>query len=276
MDNPFLDPRAIREHYTFIVEGEGSNKVSKVRYRGIDVSYLPRLDGGGRDFGQDFIPIVRERLGRVARACEFGCGPGFIGFSLLAHGLCDSLCLIDVNPEAVKIVKRTIKENHLEGRVSVYLSDGLKEIPESEKWDLVVSNPPHFGGTAAEWRGDMRIFDPKWRIHRDFYRSVPRFLNRKGSVMFVENEMGSKPEMWKKEAIRNGLEWVGSFKVGKVHGIIRQTATVLHTLQRVQNKKMSDQMGGMLGMIARAPKTAYYVCDYIASDPFYFVWSRKR
>lgn len=274
-DNPFLDPRQIRGQYRFITQYKGSDTISKVRYGDIEVSYLPQLDGGGRDFGQDFIPVVRSRLGKVGRICEFGCGPGFIGFSLLAHGLCDSLCLIDVNPEAVKMVRRTIKENHLEGKVSVYLSDGLKSVPQKEKWDLVVSNPPHFGGKKSEWKGDLRIFDPGWNIHKEFYSRVRSFLNRYGSVIFVENEMGAGMDMWRPYIDRNGLELREIFKVGRLHGIARQAVTVYHTAQRVKGRNMSQQMGGTGSMIARMPKTLYYVCDYILSDPFYFVWSRK-
>lgn len=195
---------------------------------------------------------------------------------MLAHNLCDSLCLTDINPEAVKIARQTVKENGLEDLVSVYLSDGLKKIPKSEKWDLVVSNPPHFGGSAKEWKWDKRIFDPDWKIHKDFYKMVPRFLNKGGSVIFVENEIGSNAAQWKKEATRNRLKWVESFKVGRIHGIVRQARTVFHTVQRVDSNKMNKQMGGTTDMIKRAPKTLYYVCDYIMSDPFYFVWSKKK
>ncbi len=274
-DNPFLNPRAIRKDYKFITQYKDGEKTSKVRYAGIAVSYLPRLDGGGRDFGQDFIPIVREKLGKVGKVCEFGSGPGFIGFSLLANGLCDSLSLIDINPEAIKFVRKTIRENGLEDKVSVYLSDGLKKVPSTERWDLVVSNPPHFGGSVSEWGGDMRIFDPDWSIHKDFYRMVKKFLNDNGSVIFVENGMGSKAGQWRKLAVQNGLEWVESFKVGKLHGMMRQARTVIHTIQRVDGKKMKEQMGGAPRTLMHIPKNLYYVVDYIIHDPFYFVWSRK-
>ncbi len=76
--------------------------------------------------------------------CELCSGPGFIGFSLLAHGLRDSLVLTDINPAAVAAAQETVRRNRLEGRVSVYLSDGLDGVPADERWDLVVSNPPHF------------------------------------------------------------------------------------------------------------------------------------
>src|SRR6266705_172000 len=85
-----------------------------VRYGSIDVYYLSRLDGGGLTFGQEFVSVVRERFGRVDRVFEFCSGPGFIGFSLLAHGLCRSLCLSDINPEAVLAGRDTVRRNRLE------------------------------------------------------------------------------------------------------------------------------------------------------------------
>jgi hypothetical protein len=68
-------------------------------YGGIRVHYKRHLDGGGSGFGQDFIPFLRGRgIPKQARAFEWCAGPGFIGFSLLGHGLCETLCLADINP----------------------------------------------------------------------------------------------------------------------------------------------------------------------------------
>ena len=82
---------------------------------------------------------------RARRACFSGArGPGFIGFALLGYGFCDTLCLADINPEAVDACRRTVIQNRLAERVAVYHSDNLDGIPASEQWDLVVGNPPHF------------------------------------------------------------------------------------------------------------------------------------
>ena len=89
------------------------------------------------------------------------CGTGFIGFSMLAYGLCETLCLADINPLAIRACERTIRDNGLRERVSVYLSDNLRGIPSSEQWDLIVSNPPHFTDAAE---GDIRSRDAEWRI----------------------------------------------------------------------------------------------------------------
>src|SRR5690349_9794644 len=118
---------------------------SRVRYGDIDVYYKRFLDGGGTGFGQDFLRLFRSRrMPTQARVFEWCAGPGFIGFSLLGFGLCDTLCLADINSDAVRACERTVAYNRLEERVSIYHSDNLDNIPASERWDLVVGNPPHF------------------------------------------------------------------------------------------------------------------------------------
>lgn len=157
-------------------------------FGGIRVAYKVHLDGGGSSFGQDFIPFLRSRgMPRVARAFEWCAGPSFIGFSLLGHGLCDTLCVADINPEAVAACRRTVALNGLAAQVSVYHSDNLAGIPASEQWDLVVSNPPHFDESAQ----DLRSSDGGWRIHRAFFGAVGRFLKPGGVIVLQENNAGS-------------------------------------------------------------------------------------
>jgi methylase of polypeptide subunit release factors len=116
-------------------------------------------------------------------------GPGFIGLSMMANGLCETLCLADINPEAVEACRRTIEQNGLQQRVSVYQSDNLKAIPATEQWDLVVSNPPHFDNSYFE--AELRAHDPGWRLHRGFFKEVGNFLKPEGVIVLQENNHGS-------------------------------------------------------------------------------------
>lgn len=177
-------------------------------YRGIEVAWTAPLDGGGRSYGQNFIPVVSKLLGRVGVVHEFCAGPGFIGFSLLAAGLCDSCCLSDVNPEAIAAINETVLRNGLQDRVRVYLSDGLNGIPSSEKWDLVVSNPPHF---LAESQKDILRHDPNWDIHRGFFSNVHRFLHPHSNILFQENYCGSEESIFLPMIEASDLEYMGSF-----------------------------------------------------------------
>ena len=170
---------------------------------GVRVHYMKHLDGGGAWFGQDYIPLLKSwGVPKQGRIFEWCAGPGFIGFSLLGHGLCETLCLADINPQAVDACRRTIEDNKLGGRVTVYHSDNLASIPASEKWDLVVSNPPHFVDYLV---GDLRAHDPDWRIHRGFYAAAGKHLNPGGVLVLQENNRGSTPETFRAMIEESGL-----------------------------------------------------------------------
>ena len=166
---------------------------SVVNLHGIDVAWRQELEGGGRGFGQDFIPLVEHMFGRVGRLFELCAGPGHIGFSLLAHGLCDHLVLGDVNPLAIEVLHETVRMNELEDRVTIYESDGLDSIPVDERWDLVVMNPPHFPAQVGK-TSSLVLTDPEWGLHRRFFGGVADFLNPGGSVLVCESTEGSTPD----------------------------------------------------------------------------------
>lgn len=161
----------------------------KVDYNGIGVFYKKVLDGGGTTIGQDFVAMLQERgLPKQERIFEWCAGPGFIGFSMLARGMCETLCLADVNPRAIEACRLTVRGNQLENKVSVYHSDNLKHIPETERWDLIVSNPPHYENLLI---GDIRGQDKDWNVHRDFFRDIGKFLRPGGVIALLENNQGS-------------------------------------------------------------------------------------
>ncbi|PIQ89274.1 MAG: hypothetical protein COV72_03920 [Candidatus Omnitrophica bacterium CG11_big_fil_rev_8_21_14_0_20_42_13] len=183
-----------------------------VKYGNIKVSYLSCLEGGGRNFGQEFIRVVKDRFGKVSHIFEYCAGPGFIGFSLLAHGLCNRLTVADINPDAVECCKKTIKDNNLENKAVVYLSDCLDSIPQTERWDLVVSNPPHWPSDENKYRDNIRNFDPCLIIHKKFYRDVKKFLKLGGQILFQECELATTIKDFQPMIEDNGLEIREVFK----------------------------------------------------------------
>lgn len=252
------------------IEGKGLRHVA---YNGINVYYLPHLDGGGTSFGQDFVPIVRREFGKVGRACEFCSGPGFIGFSLLANKLCDSLCLSDINEEAIDACNYTIRKNGLGRKAKAYVSDGLKGIPASEKWDLVVSNPPHFDGTEKEYGMDVIAIDPGWRIHREFYRRVAKHLKPNGSVIFVENEVGSRQDQWDGMIRRAGLRKVRTFKF---KGPKKEDSAILKVFMDRVAESVRDGTVFSKGIAFYIHNLKKFVRSTYRQNKFYFVWSRKE
>ncbi|MFF7656457.1 methyltransferase [Streptomyces sp. NPDC007983] len=198
------------QQYEYVTYGEHSS---------LTVSYTPGLDGGGNTFGRAYAPFVRQHLAGVRSIFEWCAGPGFIGFSLLAAGLCETLDLGDVNPAAQAAVERTVKENGLEDRVRFHLSDCFTQVPPALRWDLMVGNPPHVNAAApaSEYQHSHSPLiwkDTDWSIHRDFYAAAPRFLNPGGSVVIQENLRFSDPSNFSSMIEESGLETVGVFPCG--------------------------------------------------------------
>lgn len=237
-----------------------------VEFHGLRVSYHDHLDGGGSTLGQQFIPVVAERLGPVGHVFEFCAGPGFIGFSLLAHQLCERLTLADINPEAVEVCRETIRENGLAGKVRAYVSDCLDDIPTDEKWDLVVGNPPHFhcaeeGGP----RNDPRSFDPLFAVHKKFYGAVGKFLKPGGSVLLMENGDATNVDDFRLMIEGNGLRIVDVFKISLRHPKLYFNPRFWSHLRHVVK-------------IARGLKEDWPGCRLRSQfiTPFYFIWCKPR
>jgi len=183
---------------------------SKIPYNNIDVNYVWRLNGGGILLTYEFAHIVSQKIGKVHHAFEYCAGPGFIGFNLLANGLCDKLTLSDINPDAIKAIRQTIEDNNLQDKVSVYESDCLMDIPEHEQWDLVVGNPPW--DLRTNNKKNIRVCDISQRAHKLFFRDIKKFLKPNGSILFVEGHEYSKISSFKNMIENNGLEVIDYIK----------------------------------------------------------------
>lgn len=238
-----------------------------LRYKEIKVYYLPEFDGGGTSFGQDYIEVVRKLFGKVSNLCEFCSGPGFIGFSLLAEGLCDHLCLIDINPEVLKCCRKTIKENSLESKVTIYESDVLTGVPKNEKWDLVLGNPPHFDGLRNNSINDLISTDPKWKIHSEFYKKIKGYLKSDGNVLLVENLQGSGTNTFKKMIEEGSLKIVKDFQINskKKHNLVKN---IKYFYSVLRNNSLKDVWSKFKRTVFR-PLELLSILKY----PFYFVWS---
>jgi methylase of polypeptide subunit release factors len=186
--------------------------LEEIKYQDITVAFKASLNGGGTTFGQEYLDVVREKFGPVDHLYEFCCGPGFIGFSLMAHDLCKKLTLSDINPDAIAVCNETINNNNLQNEVFTYVSNCLDEIPPSEKWDLVVSNPPHWPQYDDIHGTDIRRFDIDLNIHKKFYRDIPKYLKPDGSILLQENGQATSVDDFTQMIEENGLQILDVFK----------------------------------------------------------------
>ena len=158
----------------------------------IKVQHDSWMDGGGTWFGQEYIDIIQQRYpDRVFEKCYEWCsGPAFIGFGILDQALCKSLCVSDIYADAIKSVEETVRVNFL-SNVSAYATGTVAGLPEHEKFDLVVANPPHFLECPGDDNYQRIAVDQDWAAHQEFFKNIGQHLLPGGIILLQENQAGS-------------------------------------------------------------------------------------
>jgi methylase of polypeptide subunit release factors len=170
------------------------------------------------------------------KAFEWCSGPGFIGLHLLEMGICKKLCLADINPQAIESIRNTVKENGLEDRVSFYLSDNFKSVPDHEKFDLIVSNPPNYFALNPEhnlyqqWKDDLRPNDPDWKLHKEFYSTViPHLLPN--AVLLIEEVEPFKEDVYIPARSKQPYDRRGHFPIEEFKKMISEAGLSFHSVE---------------------------------------------
>jgi methylase of polypeptide subunit release factors len=165
-------------------------------FRNMKVFYRADLDGGGTWYGTEYPTIVKQLYpNRIFTRCYEWCsGPGFIGYSLLDHGICQSLCLSDLWYPAIEAAELTklYSDNDCSDKVTTYLLNDLALLPEHEYFDLIVANPPHFPSKVSQKYNNNRICtDTNWQAHQNFFKNIKSHLTSDGIILLQESMVGS-------------------------------------------------------------------------------------
>ena len=179
---------------------------------------LAELDGYGLDAIDDFVSCVMFlNKGKTYKNClEWCSGPGYFGFGILHFNLIENLILSDIYYLNKEVAELTIKENNLGDKAKFYLSDNFKSIPKTEKFDLIIGNPPHFdfklNDTDVSEHEHRKYSDVNWKIHEDFFDNVNDYLTDNGKIILMENMKGSTPSIFKNQILKNNLKITNHFR----------------------------------------------------------------
>jgi hypothetical protein len=157
---------------------------------GIEINYPNHLDGGGAEQRIDITKAVKETgyKKEYNRAFEWCAGFGAIGYDLVGAKLCSHIVFSDYYDVAITSCLETAAQNQISSSVTGYVSSTIAGLPSTEKWDLVVSNPPHCSDkevtieslangpypTDDEYMNNtLRILvDQDWEIHKEFFTNI--------------------------------------------------------------------------------------------------------
>jgi methylase of polypeptide subunit release factors len=157
------------------------------------IEFTANLNGGGRILAPEFEKVLKNK--KFKTIFEWCAGPSWIGMWLLEQGIGKTLITGDINERYVDFVSRSAKKHNYD--VRSYVSNNMRQIPKHEKFDLIVSNPPNYcniqrSHPSGYLRDDIRPSDVNWKIHADFYRNIPEYMDNDSRMFISEIEIYSK------------------------------------------------------------------------------------
>ena len=186
------------------------------RINDLDVYYTNDTNGGGDYFLPEYASIVKEWYGQVDNMLEWCSGPGFIGYGMLATGLCKNISFSEIFKPAISMLNKTAIENNLS--VDIFTDDTLDNV--DKQFDLVVGNPPHWGNVADAKHSLQKfgnyapindrllqvLVDDGWKTHLSFFQNMKKLLKKDGKILLQENNTGSNPELFSQLIKDTGLK----------------------------------------------------------------------
>jgi methylase of polypeptide subunit release factors len=149
--------------------------------------------------GAAAIRLIRERGLRDLSVLDMCCGVGIIGLTIFSalrkESVVKQIGFADINIFNLNSLQRTLRINNLDqligDQINFWLTDSLRNIPDKVKFDIIVSNPPHFfledHTTDLLSPGRLGTYDADWSFHKSFYSQCHNYLTQRGEVWFLEN-----------------------------------------------------------------------------------------
>lgn len=191
-------------------------------------------DGGGSEQYKDFLTVIPAEA-KFKKCLEWCAGLSAISFSLLDAGIVDEVVLMDKYEPALLQAQYNAKNNGFDN-VKYYHYDKISDLPEAEKFDLVVANPPHCVSdegikltmnSSTNFDLNVRlIVDQDWKIHKEFFTNIVKYLNNGAELYISENGLHTELLQYIKDA---GLTLVKIYDADMLDkATTKNTSVIMH------------------------------------------------
>jgi len=140
--------------------------------------------------------IIPEKPSRV---CELGTGSGIIGVSIAILSPQSEVILADINPIAVAATQANARRHQVYDRITILESNLFKKIPQEQKFDWIVFNPPYLPASgeleSIELQQQTEGGKSGLEIIRRFLEKLPPFLKKTGKAYFIASSLSSLSEL---------------------------------------------------------------------------------
>jgi release factor glutamine methyltransferase len=140
--------------------------------------------------GWNFLSTINSPL---STALDFGTGSGCLAIALAAKCPNAKVFTLDVSADALILARQNAVSNKVGDRIEFLQSDRFTALPETIRFDLIISNPPYIPNVEIEsLEPEVRDHDPRAALDGgadglDFYRFLAtearKFLKTGGKIM---------------------------------------------------------------------------------------------
>jgi release factor glutamine methyltransferase len=126
---------------------------------------------------------------------DLGTGSGCLPIAIATHVKHSRAVAIDISPDALAVARQNIEKNNLATRIELREGDFLAALQPTERFDVIVSNPPYIPTAEVELlQPEVRDHDPRLaldggadglKFHRALAQGAAQFL-KPGGRLFVE------------------------------------------------------------------------------------------
>jgi release factor glutamine methyltransferase len=152
-------------------------------------------------------PETEQLVEQAAAACssppatvlDLGTGSGAIVLALAKLFESAKVTAVDLSAAALELARENAAANGLAERVGFIASNWFEALPEGEKFELIVANPPYLSAAETEATAiEVRMFEPISALMagdaglsdlRQIMREAPRFL-APGGLLALETGIG--------------------------------------------------------------------------------------
>lgn len=197
----------------------------KIFYNGNEFIILEKVYRPSED---TFLLARNLSVKGVERVLDMGTGSGI--FAILAAQKTKSVIAIDINPHAVACTRRNAELNGVTSRVEVRLGDLFTPLKPSEKFELILFNPPYLpvgDGEGKSWIEKSWAGGKTGRAVIDrFIAESPSWLMEKGRILMVQSSLSNI-----EETLKQFQEWKLKTK------IIDRTISFFEEITLIQAEK---------------------------------------